>query len=133
MTRDQRINKEVEFFLNLKFHNIDLVQIKSAEDWAKECGGGIANYGEAHFDLSYETQLVEKMKMVRSVVESSGSAAVDKYEALVKYPDEHHPLAEIVKRLQGFSGEDFSDWLIPMDKSEFNFWLKVYNRVYGRQ
>lgn len=113
---------------NLIFFNKNLEQVNTVENYLSETGGGLLRWMNAHEDFSFESQLIEKMKMVKSVVDEHGDKAIDQYHKLTQEPDKSHPFYDIVDFLKK-DLPDIDKIFIPMKKEEFEFFLTIYNEL----
>ncbi len=93
---------------------------------------GILGYIAMCEEKMHEDFLIEKMKVIKSVLDKQGDEALDALQTLTS-PDETHFLQPI----KSFFKEDdmlcdmFDELSIPMKKEEFYHYLDIYNQVYG--
>lgn len=114
----------VEIVKNLKFFNRALEQVDTVENYLKETGGGLVKWMQAEEDFGWEAGVVEKLKMVKGVVDKFGDDAINEYESLTS-PNPKHPIYELFRNVMPDT-KIFDDVFTPMKKSEFEIYLQVY-------
>lgn len=122
-------NKEdaLKILNNMKYYKRNLELIKDES----ESFIGLIPAIRRHEEKMYEDYLVEKLKIVKSVLDKNGNEAIDAYIDLTK-PDETH----FLQPLKSFFEKDewltniFDELSIPMNKDEFEHYLDIYNQFY---
>lgn len=125
------VNKDdiIEKARNLKFFNKKLEEIDTVENYLKETGGGLLKWIKAEDDYGFEASIIEKIKMVKSVVDKFGDDAINEYERLTKKPDTTHPLYDKFRIIRDIMPE-IDECFIPMKKEEFEIYVQVYQDVF---
>lgn len=123
---------------NMKYYSPDLKE----REWMKEdvpgseSGGFIGliptlMYSE---ERMHEDYLVERLRMVRSILERQGDDAIDAFlEITSPKPDETLDKLRDIDRLLGSSvmGDMVDELSTPLTKKQFYHYLEIYNEFYG--
>lgn len=119
-----------EKFSSLKFYDKNLDQVMTVNELLAETGGGLLPWINTDSDYHRETQIIEKMRMVRDVAQKFGDSAIDEYKRVTEQPDTSHPLYSDFRLVHDICPElEIDAMFIPISKGEFENYLKVYNAV----
>lgn len=121
----------IKLLNSMKYYNKNTLQpFKSNEEIQSNIG--IIPYIRIYEEKMNEDYLIDKMKIIRGILEKRGNEAIDAYQELTS-PDENnflYPLKNMFDRTDSGIGNLIAELTIPMKKDEFEHYLEIYNQIY---
>lgn len=122
-------DKLIEKANNLKYHNHALERTITYNQLISNHKDGLIAFIEKDQDYGFECALVDKIKLIKNVVQSRGESAIDEYIKLTRHPDINHPLYHQFRLITDLVPE-LKECFIRVKKQEFDVLLEIYNEVF---
>jgi hypothetical protein len=122
-------NDLFEIAENLKFFDKNLNEIYSPQTISND--DGLVGFIHAEQRYFIEKQFIDKLLLIKELVQKNGDDAIKCYENLTKNPDRNHPMYNDIEWINKFTKMDWSEVLIPMKKPEFNIYLTIFKKYFN--